>query len=160
VTGDESFREKNSEDLVTVSGKAGMALLQHSPVLFRRWSSLMTNRANSLKAMLVRSPPIGRAHDPLSRNLYQRSGGGTGRGADDYRRRLAAVFCAGLVMATGLPALAEGVDGSAGGSPSAGPTAEAAATDQSLPLPNPNTAVQWVGMFGVLLLLARGAFRR
>jgi hypothetical protein len=114
----------------------------------------------SLKAMLVKSPPVGRAHDPLSRNLYQRSGGGTGRGADDYRRRFAAVFCAGLVMATGLPALAGGTDGSAGGSTSARPTAEAAATDQSFPQLHPNTAVQWVGMFGVLLLLARGAFRR
>lgn len=159
MTGEESFREKNSEDLVTGSGKAGMALLQHPrpvpPLVF-----VDGELTKSLKAMLVKSPPVGRAHDPLSRNLYQRSGGGTGRGADDYRRRFAAVFCAGLVMATGLPALAGGTDGSAGGSTSARPTAEAAATDQSFPQLHPNTAVQWVGMFGVLLLLARGAFRR
>ena len=72
------------------------------------------------------------------------------------RRRFALMLCAGVVMAAGLPAAATGKDATAGGSPAP----EAESTGKSFPRLHPNNAVQWVGMFGVLLLLLRGACRR
>jgi hypothetical protein len=72
------------------------------------------------------------------------------------RRHFAAMLCALVVMASGLPAAATGRDASTGGSPAP----EAESTGKSFPRLHPNNAVQWVGMFGVLLILLRGACRR
>ncbi len=115
----------------------------------------MTKSLTSVKAMPVGSPPVGRAHDRLSRGLgLSGSGGGAGPGVLRGRRCLAAILGAAVVASASLaPAAAQA------GSPPA-PVAAEPAADPGKSLFRPESTVQWVGVVGFLLILLRGACRR
>lgn len=120
----------------------------------------MKKCADPVKVVLVGSPPVGRAHDTLSRELHPASGGGAGPGWEVVRRPINAMLCTGLLISAGLVEVANAEFRPADENPQSAPAFEASGPEGSPSDLRANSTVKWIGLVGLGLIILRGVCRR